>query len=749
MAELRRQILSFAVVGIVGFAVDLGVLLLALHNGVGLLVGRAISFLTAVLVTWFINRRFTFRYSHSEKIHKEWWLYFGTMLLGGSLNYLVYCLVVSMLPNLRLLPAIAVACGSVAGMGLNFVGAKVWVFKTHLNVNAETTTLRVSQSRQRGLLRRPQAPVFAAIMVPLLFGLYSLILGADANWDLYNYHVYNPFALMHDKLSIDLAPAGFQGYFNPTLDLFVYLLNRTLPSALSGFLQGVLHGTAFIFVMGIAVVVLPDRPVEDRYRVPILLALSGCVTAVFLSEIGNSMGDNTTAIFILAAIYLMVSRWSALGHCNAKATALLLVAGLLAGVSTGLKLTNAVPAFSICLALLFCYRGTLSLRLRLSIVFGISAIVGFAITGGYWMVRLAQEFGNPFFPQFSNFFPHPLVTPVSIADLRWRPDGFVETFFWPFLFSADARRVGELPLRQIIWPIIYVTFWIWAVRAVWARWRGVTMPTLKPEAAFLLFFIAAAYLMWMNIFSISRYMVSFEVLLPIALFVLLAQLNPYERARRITAWLLIPAAAVVLTGGARTWGHEGWADPLYHVEAPPLSGSEHTTVLLASPTEPLGWLVALFPPDVAFIGLANAFPATSAYAEKAREIARARGGQIFVITDGENSKRASDMAFYNDLAHRIQLTRSPQGCEFLRGITTRLRLRVDVVSSAGGENSCRLDVPQSRKIDVDVSERTRRDQAAHIVAQSGFTLHPDGCTVFTAGIGTGSHRYQLCRATLP
>jgi hypothetical protein len=59
----------------------------------------------------------------------------------------------------------------------------------------------------------------ARIAMPVLFGLYSLWLGQDRNWDQLNYHIYNAFALLNDKLSIDLAPAGMQTYFNPLLVL--------------------------------------------------------------------------------------------------------------------------------------------------------------------------------------------------------------------------------------------------------------------------------------------------------------------------------------------------------------------------------------------------------------------------------------------------------------------------------------------------------------------------------------------------
>ena len=56
------------------------------------------------------------------------------------------------------------------------------------------------------------------LLVPLGFGFYSIYLGQDTNWDLMNYHLYNPYAYINDRLSLDLAPAGIQTYFNPFLD---------------------------------------------------------------------------------------------------------------------------------------------------------------------------------------------------------------------------------------------------------------------------------------------------------------------------------------------------------------------------------------------------------------------------------------------------------------------------------------------------------------------------------------------------
>ena len=47
-----------------------------------------------------------------------------------------------------------------------------------------------------------------AIAAPLIFGLASLTFGRNTNWDLRNYHWYNPYAWLTDRYQIDIAPAG-------------------------------------------------------------------------------------------------------------------------------------------------------------------------------------------------------------------------------------------------------------------------------------------------------------------------------------------------------------------------------------------------------------------------------------------------------------------------------------------------------------------------------------------------------------
>ncbi len=41
---------------------------------------------------------------------------------------------------------------------------------------------------------------FLLVLCLIVGGTVSVLLGQDANWDLKNYHLYNPFAFLNDRL---------------------------------------------------------------------------------------------------------------------------------------------------------------------------------------------------------------------------------------------------------------------------------------------------------------------------------------------------------------------------------------------------------------------------------------------------------------------------------------------------------------------------------------------------------------------
>jgi putative flippase GtrA len=125
-----RQLLSFGVVGALGFVVDTAALYAAIGLlGAGLYLGRAISFLTAASFTWALNRRYTFAERRGDNRVAEWGRFLAANAVGGAVNYATYALLVTMHPVAAANPVIGVAAGSVAGLAINFVLSRSLVFR--------------------------------------------------------------------------------------------------------------------------------------------------------------------------------------------------------------------------------------------------------------------------------------------------------------------------------------------------------------------------------------------------------------------------------------------------------------------------------------------------------------------------------------------------------------------------------------------------------------------------------------------
>lgn len=124
--KLGRQFLSFAVVGAIGFVVDVAVLYL-MAPLLGWYGARVVSFLAAATATWALNRRYTFRRSEASVL-REYLGYLVTMLGGAVVNYGAYVLVLHWATG-PWAPAAGVALGSCAGLVVNFLSARYLVFR--------------------------------------------------------------------------------------------------------------------------------------------------------------------------------------------------------------------------------------------------------------------------------------------------------------------------------------------------------------------------------------------------------------------------------------------------------------------------------------------------------------------------------------------------------------------------------------------------------------------------------------------
>ena len=123
------QILRFGGVGSVGFIFDGGLLWLLLTIGINPYLARLISFPIAVLITWWLNRIWTFESAARARPFSQLNRYILIQMLGALANYSVYALYLSLTNTSSGHALLGFALGSTLGMVVNFLGMRCLVFK--------------------------------------------------------------------------------------------------------------------------------------------------------------------------------------------------------------------------------------------------------------------------------------------------------------------------------------------------------------------------------------------------------------------------------------------------------------------------------------------------------------------------------------------------------------------------------------------------------------------------------------------
>jgi putative flippase GtrA len=123
-SELLR-VLRFGIAGTAGFAADAAILVLViqqLHGGP--IEARMISAPVAILLTFVLNRIWSFTDLEQPSIARSFGSYISVQGFGLLLNLLIYSLVIAIVRS----PVAALAVSSVSAMTLNYLGVRFWAF---------------------------------------------------------------------------------------------------------------------------------------------------------------------------------------------------------------------------------------------------------------------------------------------------------------------------------------------------------------------------------------------------------------------------------------------------------------------------------------------------------------------------------------------------------------------------------------------------------------------------------------------
>ena len=234
-------------------------------------------------------------------------------------------------------------------------------------------------------------------------GLGALHYGFPLEWDMLNYHLYDPHALLSGRLAIDVAPAQQQTYLNPALFIPIYLVFKTFGAAALVFITGAIQG-AQLLLLWLILQELTGHRIREWW-ILLLVAALGLGGPIFLNQLGGSQGDTLLSVLVLAGLLAVVRDLARPDGSNTLQSGIL--AGVLLGVACALKLTFSIYALSLGLAAFIGISGTR----RWKMVFGIAlgGALGMGLAGGAWFVYQWQTYGNPLFPYFNNLFASPWI----------------------------------------------------------------------------------------------------------------------------------------------------------------------------------------------------------------------------------------------------------------------------------------------------------------------------------------------------
>ena len=417
-------------------------------------------------------------------------------------------------------------------------------------------------------------------------GLYSVLLGQDVNWDLLNYHLYNPFAFLNGKIGHDFMAAGVHSCLNPLPDVYFYLLFKQFFNAPRwiAFFMGLPYGVLGWALYGLA------KEVFAQTAYPRWLAAAaagiGATAAGIMSQIGMTTNEIPLAVLNLLALWLVL-RWARGKGGNSG----IYWSAFLSGLAAGMKLT-AAPYCLALFAAAVCAR-----RIRHPFktfgLFALSGLAGFLAADGYFLWKWYTLYGNPVFPFYNQIFHSPFFDPIYLTETRFFPTTWLQWLFYPFYWAfSPAALAGEVPVHDMRLAAAFVGAFVWAVQI----WRQKAQRIFGRAAAAVLVYVVTGYVLWLTQFSILRYAAVVEALSGVLL-VGACVLMCKNRWNVYTAWGLL--GLLLLGYEVPDWRHEDYQRQAVVFDRKPRVEDDALVFFMHLPSS---YLAPLLNPKAAYMG---------------------------------------------------------------------------------------------------------------------------------------------------
>jgi hypothetical protein len=472
-------------------------------------------------------------------------------------------------------------------------------------------------------------------------GAGSLLLGQDANWDLQNYHYYNPWAWWHGRIfTKDLAAAQIQTFHNPVLDLpFYWMVTAEWAPRVIAFVMAIPAAIAALFLCKLLLLMFGDLPREQRMVAVASSLAIGVTSAMAIGELGSTMNEWPLAALLMLALWL-IARELKRTAVSPLPTGTLLLAGIIAGLAAGAKLTAATFAVGLCGVLLG--RGPytwLAFRARFADAswFALGVIVGTAIALGPWAYALWIHFDNPIFPYGNQWIRSPWWEPraIPLRSASFGPRNLAEWLVFPFeLLSPPPFFVAEVPYRDarfpLTWALALLAPVVWLARRLRRTATQYIASGIDAAWRVVVLFVIISFILWTAQHSIYRYLVPLDLLTGALIVGLLRKLGPPRFA--IVAAALV-AVTLIATTRFANWGRIDFGDRWFKVvQMPPV---ETNAVVLITTGEAVSYIIPMLPASSRYVGALNTIVDPShrtKLVDTVRSIVRDHPGPLYQLT---------------------------------------------------------------------------------------------------------------------
>jgi hypothetical protein len=527
-------------------------------------------------------------------------------------------------------------------------------------------------------IRLSKSNTLIFLTLVIFFGLTSIYLGKDINWDLRNYHFYNSYSFFNGRLKYDYLPAQIQTFHNPFLHLIIYQIITHFTPKISGFIIGGFQGINCFIIFSMAQIILPNN-YSPRWKLflSLLIAVLGASSPMFISEIGTTLGDNLTSLLVLLG-FLFIIRNQKYNY---------LISGLFFGCSIGFKLTNLVYGLAILITVIIIQkRIAQKISKAISIIIGLS--VGILLTGGYWMWMMLENYKNPLFPYYNAIFKSPYFSLVNFRDERFIPKNIIHAISYPFLWAVKEHPSLELAFRDFRWLIIGFLFIILALKLIIINLNAPinnflftvnstsheNLPTeintnLEDSNQYIiLLFTFLSFFIWLFQFGYQRYLIPLELMSGLATFCLLNQIIK-RKWFKINLFICL-TILIITTTQSPSWGRVSWNKYWLEVITPNIELPDTTLVIMVG-TEPTSYVIPFFPKRVRFVRIDGNFARfiknTLLEKEITEIIQKHQGNFLMLCTEDDNTK-------YLDILNTYNLQISKERCQLIKSQFEEMKL---------------------------------------------------------------------------